>query len=515
MRHALLLLPLILTACGVKQWQARFGTPDEAADLQQGGESFVKLHQLDGGVVVLADGWAWDPGANTITGQGVSYDDRRNLVKRGNFTVAAADLVLVETTHPYRLRDATVPVMGVVTGASLLVTAICATNPKACFGSCPTFYAETADGLALQAEGFSDAIAAPLENADVDALWTALAPDGPLALVLTNEALETHYLRSVEVLAVPRPAGGRALRHGDRFLAASALHPPTACTWDGADCLAAVAAVDEDTWIAPADPEDLAVTAAIEVTLPPAEGPAAVVVAGRQGLLTTFVLYQMLAWMGPDAGSVVATLTRDGADLARRAVADHPLERLRVDVWDGAAWAAVGHVREVGPIAREVQAFPLPDGLPAGPVRVRLSGAAGGWRVDHVGLAAITGEVQPVAVPVAEVLGPDGAPDPRALAALRDPDTHFVTWPGDRYTLRFELPEGEHELLLRSRGYYLEWMRDEWLKEHDPARVIAAIRDPDEALRRLAPAWKAIEPDAEQIFWDSRVELGVVPVGAP
>ncbi len=60
-----------------------------------------------------------------------------------------------------------------MSGISLAVTAYCIANPKACFGSCPTFYLEDEGGREPerpQAEGFSESIARVLEARDIDAL---------------------------------------------------------------------------------------------------------------------------------------------------------------------------------------------------------------------------------------------------------------------------------------------------------------------------------------------------------
>ncbi|HSD28956.1 MAG TPA: hypothetical protein VLL75_16780, partial [Vicinamibacteria bacterium] len=60
------------------------------------------------------------------------------------------------------------------------------------------------------------------------------------------------------------------------------------------------------------------------------------------------------------------------------------------------------------------------------------------------------------------------------------------------------------EIFLESEGFYYEWMRSEWLAEEDPGMAALALADPAEALRRLAPAYKAEEPHLERAFWASR-----------
>jgi hypothetical protein len=61
-----------------------------------------------------------------------------------------------------------------------------------------------------------------------------------------------------------------------------------------------------------------------------------------------------------------------------------------------------------------------------------------------------------------------------------------------------------YELFLEARGYYLEWLRQEWLPEADPVRAARLAFDPAGMLRELAPQFKAVEPSLEHLFWISR-----------
>ena len=81
-----------------------------------------------------------------------------------------------------------------------------------------------------------------------------------------------------------------------------------------------------------------------------------------------------------------------------------------------------------------------------------------------------------------------------------------VTLPGDSYTLVYERPMdfANRELFLESRGYYLEWMREEWMQEENPLALAELLLLPGRALKRLAPAYKELEPQFEAAFWGSR-----------
>ena len=100
-----------------------------------------------------------------------------------------------------------------------------------------------------------------------------------------------------------------------------------------------------------------------------------------------------------------------------------------------------------------------------------------------------------------------GVVDAEALARLRDPERHLFTFPGDAYTLVYDLPESaDYELFLESRGYYYEWQRSDWLAEESAELFVDAVWNPGAYLKRIAPAYKQLEPAIEDLFWNSRVE---------
>ncbi len=50
-------------------------------------------------------------------------------------------------------------------------------------------------------------------------------------------------------------------------------------------------------------------------------------------------------------------------------------------------------------------------------------------------------------------------------------------------------------------------MRQEWLAEEDAAMALLVTMNPAEALRRLAPAYKAREPYMDRLFFASRFNI--------
>jgi hypothetical protein len=399
--------------------------------------------------------------------------------------------------------------LSVLTGASLALTGYCLTMPKACFGSCPTFYAPTGTDTLLQAEGFSSSIAPSLERTDVDALYRAEATGGSFDLRMTNEALETHVVRTANLLAVPRPAGGRTVQATDgTFWQVRDLRPPTACAAPEGRCRPEVARFDGRERYSRADSTNLATKETLTLTFDAVPNRrVGLIVGARQTLLTTYLLYQTLAYMGEDVGSWMARLERNQENIRQ---ADVKELLGGIEVWAPAsendAWTKVGEVGEHGPLATDVHFLPLPPS-PDSTVTLQLRLTKGNWRLDYLALAGLGRRVEPRRLSPAAVTR-NGTPAPEARSKLLDSTKTLVTFPGDEYTLSYDLPTGgtSHELFLESRGYYLEWMREKWTEETNPERVADMLFAPERMMRTLAPEFKAVEPEMEEAFWNSRYE---------
>ncbi len=474
--------------------------PDQAATLSPR-SPYVKAHLLDGGVVLFSQ-WTVDEEAGTLLGQARRFSASRKALTEGFTTLPLDSAVLLETNTLERFRGKAV--LQGMAGFYLVGDLLCISVPKACFGSCPTFYTLD-EGEALQAEGFSASIAPALEATDVDAMCRPHGLGRDFTLEVRNEALETHAIRHADLLLLPRQPGEEILRDSQgAFWTARTMQAPTSAPGVSRVELAALSTKDGQEWSEGADSLDLGRRRQLEFTFPTSSGHRqGVAICGRQSLLTTFVFYQALAWMGTRAGDALAALERgefhwDGG------IGD--LAEVRVSVWDGGQWRLAGSFSEVGPLALDEHVVPLPADLPDQETRrVRLDFTQGAWRWDRVALARLDAAAEPLRVaPQAVTRG--GAPSPEALAALRDPARLLMTEPGDAYRLHYDIPAG-HEgdvAFLETRGWYLEWMREEWLKEENPRRLASLLRDPARELKALAPSYKAVEAEMDKVFWGSK-----------
>jgi hypothetical protein len=497
----------VLAVGCVRRMQRSVVTPDAIATVDHRAP-FLKVHARDGSLVVLSP-WQADEAAQVVSGTGTRYALDRSVLGEGPISVPFDSVVLFETNV---VRPSpSVAGLGVITGITAGLAVVCAASPKTCFGSCPTFYVTDGSRDVLQAEGFSASIAPALEARDVDMLFRARPTGREVRVAMVNEALETHVVRYANLLAVPRTPGRRVLTDDSGgFWSVTDPLPAMGCSAPEGDCAAVLSSFDEHERSSEADSLDLAAREFLDLVFPATERPSALVLASRQSLLPTYLLYQALAWLGTSVGTWMAALERMGVgtkDGGGGVVA--ALGGIDVLVANGpGAWDSIATIRETGPLASDVRLVRLP--ATKGPIRVRLRMAKGAWRIDYAGLALLEQSVSPTRIEPAEVLHMDGRVAKDARARLTTPDEALITFPGDRYTLVYRLPEpaSSYELFLETKGYYLEWMRSEWLAEEDPLRAAAFFLDPAGSLRRLAPDFKRVETKLEAAFWSSKYVEG-------
>ncbi len=471
-----------------------------------GAKPFIKLHMRDGTVYIFSR-WSVTAQQDTIFGQGIYRDINRENSLEGNFRIPITSIALIETNRISE-NPATIG-LGIVTGISIAVTIACITNPKACFGSCPTFYVYDGNEFILQAEGFSASIAPSLEATDVDALYRAKPNGSILPIRLTNEALETHVIRFANVLAIPRPDNGRVFQTpSGEFIQATKIIEPLFCRAPEGDCTNALREFDADERFSKTDSSDLCSKESIELVFDASKiSDAALVIGCRQTLLTTFLLYQAFGYMGTRVGEILSQIDR-GDSVLQSQIMQFGMFLGGIEVLienKEGQWSRVGEIGETGPIATDVVALPLPRNQNSGQIKLRLLMTKGMWRINYVALASVEKKVEPLRIKPIYVTK-DDLLDTSATKCLRDNVRPLVTLPGDVYTIVYQLPEEyeKYELFLESRGYYLEWMRKEWLQEENPARVIQLLTNTRQFVKDLSPKFKQIESTMEESFWRSR-----------
>lgn len=477
-------------------------------------QSPVKAHLIDGSTAVFLDGVSL--ARDTLWGGGILY----GLNPAAEATVVGRipldSIVAMESFRTATSQPATTLSWGIPIALVVGVSLYCAANPKACFGSCPTFYSDSSGAFALEAEGFSYSIAPLLEARDVDRLAARPAEDGVLWLEVRNEALETHYINHVEILRVEhRPDEFVLPDAGGGPIGASRLVAPArAVDRAGRDVRALVSVADgtgyrtEPPTLDRAGEESL--RDQIELTFPRPAGAdsVALVLRLRNSLLTTVLLYEvMLGRSGARALDWVGVeLERIGTavELGRWYV-EHM--GMRVEVREDGEYREAAWIRDSGPIAWKdaaiVLAVPAEDS-----VRVRLSFVADNWRIDRVAIGAEYRRLAAATIPLSRVIAADDAESAAALQALRAPDDLYLeTRPGNRFRIGFDAGAQDgaaHTYFLASQGYYIEWIRRTWLRSAGSAEPFRPSR---ESLHDALASWRMSREAAEAEFEATRIPV--------
>lgn len=478
----------------------------------------VKVHLHDGGTVVFPAGALVR--ADSVVGRGERYGiglaGPRAVAGVPLDSVAAMEAFDAKVNVPATLFGSTLGVAGgVFVGAALAV---------AIFGSCPTIYTDSAGTARLEAESFSYSIAPLFERRDVDPLRGRPDSAGRLLLEVRNEALETHYIDHLEVLAIAhRPSEVVLPGRDDRPVALDGLVAPAAATdRAGRDVRAELTADDGRTFatepgvLARATAADAMdhVDLAFDLPAAGATGAAgdsvALVLTLRNSLLNTVLLYDVMLgaagahavdWMAHDLGRI------DNAVELARWYGRHM--GLKVERWRDGRWEPVASVADAGPIAWRRLAVPLAREAGASRVTLRLSYVADQWRIDRAALAASVRTPALRTVPVADVRDAAGATDAALVERLAAPDRRYaMTVPGTRFFARFDVgrPAAGEVIttMVAAQGYYTEWIRGDWVRT---ARAPAPFVPGDAALDLALDRWRATRDDMERRFEATKIPV--------
>ena len=129
------------------------------------------------------------------------------------------------------------------------------------------------------------------------------------------------------------------------------------------------------------------------------------------------------------------------------------------------------------------------------------------WRIDYASLTNIKKQVTPIEISPSTITH-KGTLDNIALSEINSPDKHLLSMPGSEYKFKFTLPGAntDYDLFLYSKGYYLEWMREHWIKDKDLLKLKQMVDKPKKYLREEAESYKQYEATMEKAFWNSKID---------
>jgi len=469
----------------------------------------VKAHMTDGSIVVFTRGSTVRAG--WILGAGMRYP-----LEARPFAVTAVPIDSVIGVETFDDKTRVAPTILASAGATAVGAAATVVLALAIFGSCPTFYADSAGSQVLQAEAFSYSIAPLFENRDTDRLRVIPGADGVIRLHVRNEALETHYINHVELMEVLHSPAEIAVTDGrGRPVLMRELRAPSGVlNAAGKDVTVLLAANDgrlyesDRVFIDSRSLENL--EDHIDFTIRGTRTDSvAVVLRMRNSLLNTVLLYEeilarsgarSLDWLGQDLNRISTALDL-GRWYANRM-------GMTVAVRDGTGFRTVAKTLDSGPIAfHDVVVIVPTDGRES--VDVRLSFVADNWRIESLGYTSQYRRVEARAIPITEARSRDGTKEREAFESLGDADDRYLkTTPGQTLTLSFDT--GRENLgrartyFLATQGYYIEWIRGAWLLDGERA---AAFTPSDASVLTALRSWSAKRAEFENQFYASRIPV--------
>jgi len=373
--------------------------------------------------------------------------------------------------------------------------------------------------MTLAAELFSRSIAKGLEGDDLRLLETSVKGGGEYELRVTNEALETHYINSFSVIAVSHPPGTTVLpRAGGGLSCFSHPVPPLrAFNRTGQNVLDLVKSPDGSSYRSGTESfrkvKDGEIRDWVEMNVRVPEGSrsATMVVKKRNTLLSTVLLYDVvLGSQGMRALEWTEKMNSDQEYAGRFKSVYEAFSGITVQTLSDHGWIWQSLIPDTGPIAWNWIAVEIPLAS-SRDLSVRLEFFPDNFMIDYVGFAFSRDEdTTVVELRPANILDNHGVEKPEIAALIeKDDDQYLVTNPGESYRLRYQLPVPDarsRTLFVRSRGYYNEWIRGEWLTM-DRAGYRFDLDDLPGTISQLTQSWLRDRETVERAFWEARIPV--------
>jgi hypothetical protein len=476
---------------------------------------YLKAHLKNGDVCILRDSWIVDTVTNVLTGTGTKYNFNRIKISEGSISIPIDSVAIFETNKKIKNPEAgRIAALSILAGLDVIAGIICISNPKACFGSCPTFYINENDNFHYaDAEGFSNAISPSLEYYDIDALDNKPLFQNTFSITMKNEALETHCVNDVKLLAYPRKKGERVYQSptNDFYLCENNYSLTHASANEG-DITTLLKNEDRQERFSFSDENNLSSKEEVFLSFNNVKNAdkLGLVLNFRQTLMTTYFIYSAMGYMGDEVGDIFAKMEMNKETKEKlKGGIKKELGNIDIYLWNEQKneWELQNGVYETGPIAFNRQFIPLDHLSSSSKIKLKLVMNKGLWRIDYVALTNIKDKVKPIEITPTNILN-KGKVDNTALLEIKNPEKYLISMPGSEYKFNFTLPSADtdYELFLYSKGYYLEWMREHWLKDKDLLKLKQMVDNPKKYLMVEAKNYKRYETTMEHEFWNSKID---------
>jgi len=411
--------------------------------------------------------------------------------------------------------------LGAFGGVMAPLSVYCLVCPKCCFGSCPTVYSCSDSASTLEAELFSHSVSKYLEEDDLALIDHEVPGNGNVTLRLTNEALETHSINEFRLTAVTHLPGTRVFPGVRKDIVTVGSLTPAGAASDrsGNDVLALLDRPDGqyyrsgETVFTNLMREAKSDWLDLRVGVAPGVKKVKLVLRLRNTLLSTVLFYDVvLSSQGIGAIDWIGRLNTDRSYAAAFRRVYETFSGITVECREKGEWKEQASITDVGPISWKYRAVEIPV-RDEGELAVRLKFFPDNFMIDYAGF-----DLEPSDAPQLSAVDllPDSITD-NAGARRSDliqtlhavDDSYLVTEPGDAYRFFYHVPRvgtGPVALLIRSDGYYTEWLRGSWIRGGDSGYRFDLF-DIQGTLKELSRKWVEDRPLMEKKFFESRIPV--------
>jgi len=482
----------------------------------------TKVHLYDGSMIVFANGFEMT--GDYVKGKGILYDLTREHSKPVE-TISRDSVAFLEY---YKKELQTGPFWGSL-GAPLLFVAAIQNEDihKAFFGSCPTVYSFDGEKYSLEAECFSYSISPTIETYDLDRIDHGKTFNGKFILNVRNEALETHYINQMKLVIVdhpekyePFPVNKPFLERKDQIILfgreSSILK---AISKSGRDVKTLLTERDEQ-WYQSDSSVIQEISEKVEkdwieifTTVPEGANNMVVALRFRNTLFHTVEFYDLLLnGYGAQAIDWIGVKMADPIYLTQLYKWYQRYFGIYVELWNGDKIEKKVFIDDTGPIAWRQIAFELP--VPKNRIaKLRFNFLPDNVMLDWIGISFDSSPEFTIheaeCSKIVDIRGRQKNILPTFLK--QNDDQYFITYPAESYHLIFNVgdePKGMNRtFFLNSRGFYIEWIRHNWLEFAESNEEKLTFQLNEASIIHAAKHWIAKKAEFEKQFFNSKIQL--------
>ncbi len=472
-------------------------------------QSPVKVHLNNGELIVYKNGFILE--YDTLYGAGIYY----NTLRDTNFQIYQYPFdhtaYYEYYTTEFEPETMIMSTPAALIGSSLLLIAI--------FGSCPTVYSFSDTGTVLEAECFSYSVAEMFEQPDLDKLNFTKQTNNRIKINLTNEALETHYIDKFNLVYVDHEKKYSAYPTDEEEIILTGDFEQNLSINDrfGTSIKQEVMFKDslhfrtDERIVNELQNRILTDWIDIEIDIPEEKEEAALVMNYRNTLLNTILLYDVmlssqgaeaLDWIGDQTGNLWYAYNFDKWYRSHFGI--------HIKVFEDGEYSEVYRLGDTGPIIWHESAvkIPLPEGKK---LKLRLEFLPDNFMIDQIGLSFDLCENYDLKeINMCSMLNTKQKTNISTKLMNEDDDEYFITYPGENYEIYYDvsdIPKDKtRSFFIASDGYYIEWIRKDWIDYGAGIEPDKVFRFGDEAIKQTAVLWKQKRSTFEKHFHESKIK---------